>query len=36
MQTLVGDTDVAIGVAMLMGFTLTKNFNSPYKATSVL
>ena len=30
-----GYTDVAIGVAMLMGFTLTKNFNSPYKATSV-
>ena len=30
-----GYTDVAIGVAMLMGFTLTKNFNSPYKAISV-
>jgi alginate O-acetyltransferase complex protein AlgI len=30
-----GYTDVAIGVAMLMGFTLTKNFNSPYKALSV-
>ena len=30
-----GYTDVAIGVAMLMGFTLTKNFNSPYKAVSV-
>ena len=30
-----GYTDVAIGVAMIMGFTLTKNFNSPYKATSV-
>ena len=27
-----GYTDVAIGVALLMGFTLTKNFNSPYKA----
>ncbi|MBK9514202.1 MAG: MBOAT family protein [Flavobacteriales bacterium] len=30
-----GYTDVAIGVALLMGFTLTKNFNSPYKATNV-
>lgn len=30
-----GYTDVAIGVALLMGFTLTKNFNSPYKAISV-
>lgn len=30
-----GYTDVAIGVAMLMGITLTKNFNSPYKAISV-
>ena len=30
-----GYTDVAIGVAMLMGFTLTTNFNSPYKALSV-
>ena len=30
-----GYTDVAIGIAMLMGFTLPKNFNSPYKATSV-
>lgn len=30
-----GYTDVAIGVALLMGFTLTKNFNSPYKARNV-
>lgn len=29
-----GYTDVAIGVAMLMGFHLPKNFNSPYKAKS--
>ena len=29
-----GYTDVAIGVAMLMGFYLPKNFNSPYKAKS--
>lgn len=27
-----GYTDMAIGVAMLMGFYLPKNFNSPYKA----
>lgn len=27
-----GYTDIAIGVAMLMGFHLPKNFNSPYKA----
>jgi D-alanyl-lipoteichoic acid acyltransferase DltB (MBOAT superfamily) len=27
-----GYTDVAIGVALLMGFYLPKNFNSPYKA----
>ena len=27
-----GYTDIAIGVAMLMGFYLPKNFNSPYKA----
>ncbi len=27
-----GYTDIAIGVAMLMGFSLPKNFNSPYKA----
>lgn len=30
-----GYTDIAIGVAMLMGFTLTKNFDSPYKAVNV-
>jgi len=30
-----GYTDIAIGVALLMGFHLTKNFDSPYKATSV-
>ncbi len=30
-----GYTDIAIGVAMLMGFHLNKNFNSPYKADSV-
>ncbi len=30
-----GYTDMAIGVALLMGFHLTKNFNSPYKAVSV-
>jgi len=30
-----GYTDMAIGIAMLMGFYLTKNFDSPYKATSV-
>jgi D-alanyl-lipoteichoic acid acyltransferase DltB (MBOAT superfamily) len=30
-----GYTDVAIGVALLMGFTLTMNFNSPYKARNV-
>jgi len=29
-----GYTDMAIGVAMLMGFYLPKNFNSPYKATN--
>jgi len=29
-----GYTDIAIGVAMMMGFYLPKNFNSPYKATS--
>ena len=27
-----GYTDIAIGVAMLLGFYLPKNFNSPYKA----
>ena len=30
-----GYTDIAIGVALWMGFRLPKNFNSPYKATSV-
>lgn len=30
-----GYTDIAIGVALVMGFHLTTNFNSPYKATSV-
>lgn len=30
-----GYTDVAIGLALLMGFHLTVNFNSPYKARSV-
>ncbi len=30
-----GYTDIAIGVALLMGFHLTKNFNSPYKAVNV-
>ncbi|MDR3217944.1 MAG: MBOAT family protein [Dysgonamonadaceae bacterium] len=29
-----GYTDIAIGVAMLMGFYLPKNFDSPYKATN--
>lgn len=29
-----GYTDIAIGVAMVMGFHLPKNFNSPYKATN--
>lgn len=29
-----GYTDIAIGLALLMGFTLPKNFNSPYKAHS--
>ena len=29
-----GYTDIAIGVAMLMGFYLPKDFNSPYKATN--
>ncbi|MCB0771223.1 MAG: MBOAT family protein, partial [Flavobacteriales bacterium] len=29
-----GYTDIAIGVALLMGFTLPMNFNSPYKAAS--
>ena len=29
-----GYTDIAIGVAMLMGFYLPQNFNSPYKASN--
>ncbi|MBP5725135.1 MAG: MBOAT family protein [Bacteroidales bacterium] len=29
-----GYTDIAIGVAMIMGFHLPRNFNSPYKATN--
>ena len=29
-----GYTDIAIGVAMMMGFYLPINFNSPYKATN--
>ena len=29
-----GYTDIAIGLAMLMGFYLPKNFNSPYKSQS--
>ncbi len=29
-----GYTDIAIGIAMLMGFYLPLNFNSPYKATN--
>lgn len=29
-----GYTDIAIGLAMLLGFKLTMNFNSPYKAKS--
>ncbi|MFM1877980.1 MAG: hypothetical protein RLZZ241_846 [Bacteroidota bacterium] len=30
-----GYTDMAIGIALLMGFTLPTNFNSPYKAKNV-
>ena len=30
-----GYTDIAIGVALLMGFHLNQNFNSPYKARNV-
>ena len=30
-----GYTDIAIGTALLMGFRLPKNFNSPYKAKNV-
>lgn len=31
-----GYTDMAIGIAGLMGFQLTQNFNSPYKAANVM
>ncbi len=30
-----GFTDIALGVALLMGFTLPENFRSPYKSTSI-
>jgi len=30
-----GYTDIAIGVALLLGFRLPVNFNSPYKATNI-
>ncbi len=30
-----GYTDIAIGVALLLGYSLPKNFNSPYKAQNV-
>jgi D-alanyl-lipoteichoic acid acyltransferase DltB (MBOAT superfamily) len=30
-----GYTDIAIGVALLLGFRLPRNFNSPYKAVNV-
>lgn len=30
-----GYTDIAIGVALLMGYRLPKNFNSPYKAENL-
>jgi alginate O-acetyltransferase complex protein AlgI len=30
-----GYTDIAIGVALLMGFRLPQNFNAPYKAKNV-
>ncbi len=30
-----GYTDIAIGVALLLGFRLPLNFNSPYKASSI-
>ena len=30
-----GYTDIAIGLALLMGFRFNTNFNSPYKATNV-
>ncbi len=31
-----GYTDIAIGLALLLGFKLPKNFNAPYKATSLV
>jgi D-alanyl-lipoteichoic acid acyltransferase DltB (MBOAT superfamily) len=31
-----GYTDIAIGLALLLGFKLPQNFNSPYKATSIV
>jgi D-alanyl-lipoteichoic acid acyltransferase DltB (MBOAT superfamily) len=31
-----GYTDIAIGLALLLGFKLPKNFNSPYKAGSLV
>jgi D-alanyl-lipoteichoic acid acyltransferase DltB (MBOAT superfamily) len=31
-----GYTNIAIGVAMLLGFKIPPNFNSPYKATSLI
>ncbi|NPA37941.1 MAG: MBOAT family protein [Chlorobi bacterium] len=31
-----GYTDIAIGLALLLGFKLPRNFNSPYKATSIV
>ncbi|MCG8580933.1 MAG: MBOAT family protein [Bacteroidales bacterium] len=31
-----GYTDIALGVALLLGFRLPKNFNHPYKATSLI
>jgi len=30
-----GYTDIAIGVALMLGFRLAVNFNSPYKATNI-
>jgi alginate O-acetyltransferase complex protein AlgI len=30
-----GYSDIAIGIALLMGFKLMENFNSPYQATSI-
>ena len=31
-----GYTDIAIGLALLLGYKLPQNFNSPYKATSLV